>query len=209
VPPEPSAEERVRLARSFDLPVPADHAFAVLTDAEQVVDVVPGATLRSWDGETFVATVRLGMGPLPLVGHGTGRLVVRDARARRTVVQVARRDGVPVGTVTITVTPDGAGSSVVAVHADLLAPRAGSRVGRALVTDVGHRMFRLASAELAARLGGRPASAADAADGSPTRRLPHVARAPRLVLPAVAGAATVTAGVTLAVVRRVLGHPRR
>jgi len=196
---EPVADDRVQLARSFRLPAPPDRVFAVLTDAEQMVDVVPGATLTSWDGVSFAATVRLRIGPVGLVGQGVGRLRTRDARARRAVVEVTSRDGDEVGTVTITVTPAGAEHSTVAVHADLRAPRAGGRLGRSVVTDVGNRMVHRASTALAARLGDAERVPA-AADGS------RVMRLPRLVLPAVAGAATVTAGITVAVVRRVLGR---
>jgi len=146
-----------------------------------------------------IRSVRLRIGPVGLVGQGVGRLRTRDARARRAVVEVTSRDGDEVGTVTITVTPAGAEHSTVAVHADLRAPRAGGRLGRSVVTDVGNRMVHRASTALAARLGDAERVPA-AADGS------RVMRLPRLVLPAVAGAATVTAGITVAVVRRVLGR---
>ena len=211
-----AAGGRIRLAGSFRLPVPPDRAFAVVTDAELVAAVVPGVALARWDGTAFAASVRLRVGPLALAGRGAGRFRRRDRRARNAVVEVARHDGLQVGTVTITVRPDGEHSAV-AVRADLLAPRAGGRIGRAMVADLGHRMLTRAGAALAADLGGdldshlggdpRGAAPVAAGTGVPAGAGSAVLRLPSLVLPAVTGAATVTAGITVAVCRRVL-RPR-
>lgn len=207
--------DTVQLARSFNLPVPPDHAFAVVTDAEQIVDAVPGAALTSWDGDSFAATVRLRLGLVPLVGHGTGRLRTRNSGLRHAVVEVARRDGTSIGTVTITVSPDGEHSRVM-VLVDVRAPRAAGRIGRSIVVDVGDRMFAQASTALASKLAGEPVP-----EPAP---VPEFAQAPELAPAAAAGAhqprslpraalavlgeaATVGAGITLAVLRRL--QPRR
>jgi len=185
----------VRLARSFGLPVPPDHAFRVMTDAEQLADAVPEATLTAWDGTTFTAEVRLRVGLLPLVGHGSGRITDRDVRARRAVVEVSRRDGTPVGEVTITVAPDGAASTVTLL-ADLRPPSAGGRLGRSVAVDVGNRMVDRTGAALAARLGSGPPPEPDRAERGRVRA-------------ALGNAAVLPAAIALVVARRLLGTDRR
>jgi uncharacterized protein len=188
--PEPS--ETVRLARSFVLPVPPERAFAVMTDAPRLAAVTPGATLTRWDGTTFDATVRLRLGPLPVVGHGAGTLVERDPAARRAVVEVFTARGRWVAAVAAVIVPDAGASSRVDVAADLRVPTVAGRMGRALVTEIGNRMVDQASAALIAQLraeAGEPGAASEAADEGSI--------VDRVLVPAV----TTAAGVTVAAIR--------
>lgn len=220
---KPGPHEIVRLDRSFRLPVPPDHAYAVLTDAPQVAGVVPGATLTRWDGTTFDATVRLRLGLVPVVGHGAGRITLRDPRTRRVAVEVTTHRGRWVADVTAEVTGSGTASgaangvgsgagsgvgsstasgagSVVHVVADLRVPAVAGRIGRSLVTDIGNRMADRASAALAARLCGPAAvEVASEDDGPLLTRVPSAAAAS--VTTTVTTVATNAAGITVAALR--------
>lgn len=200
-----NAVRTVRLDRTFTLPVPPDEAFAVLGDARQLAAVVPGATLTRWDGNSFDATVRLRVGLLPLVGHGVGRIVRRDAAAARMVVEVARRGGPRIAVVALTVAAQQEHSRV-RVLAELAAPAAGSRIGRSLVAQLGDRILTQASVALAASLAqgaatAQPAGAqlpagADVAAADDASLFDYL---PKAVAPVVAGAA----GLTVAAIRYV------
>lgn len=187
----------MRIERDFGLPVPPDRAFEALTDAREIAAVVPGATLTSWDGTTFEAAIRVRLGPLPVVARGRGRLVTRDPAARRALVEATRRDGSRVAEIDVAVRPDAHGMSRVRLGADVRMPPAAGRLGRSLASDVGNRVLDEAIAALTARLAGEVAPAGAAGAGL-------VSRLPGLAL----SAAEVGAGVTLAVVRRVLGRGR-
>jgi len=197
VPAAPQPPPGLQLVRSFSLPVPPDHAFGVMTDAELLADVVPGTTLHHWDGTSFTASVRLRLGMLPVVGHGTGRIAVRDAKRRHAVIEVASRDGVLVAAVTVTVDEH----STVVLLADLLVPPAAGRVGRSVVTELGNRMFAQASTTLVARLHGQPPPAAAGGRLGVPRSVTRALGRPGA---AVADAAVATAGVAVAVVRYAL-----
>ena len=186
---KPGPGETVRLARSFVLPVPPDRAFAVVTDAPRVAAVVSGATLTRWDGTSFDATVRLRLGLLPLVGHGTGRLVERDPAARRATVEVFTARGRWVAEVAARVLPDADGSRVDMV-ADLRVPAVAGRIGRTLVADVGNRMVDQASAALAAEL------RAEAGDQDAAPAVADEALVTRVIAPV-----TTAAGVTVGAIR--------
>ncbi|HEY0637792.1 MAG TPA: SRPBCC family protein [Pseudonocardiaceae bacterium] len=185
--------ETVRLDRAFTLPVGPDRAFEVLTDAAQVAAAVPGAALASWDGTTFHASVRLRLGLLPVVGHGVGRMELRDPERKLVRVEVNRRDGEWVASVALAVRPGEDGDSLVRVRADLRAPSTGGRIARSMVAEVGARMVTSASAALATSLGD------EAPDPAAT-----AAKAPEHT--GLAGAVEVAAGVTLGVVRGLFGR---
>lgn len=187
----------LRIERDIALPVPPSRALEVLTDAREVVAVVPGATLTSWDGTAFEATVRVRVGLIPMVARGRGRLVSRDPSAGRALVEVTRRDGTPVAEVTLQVRPDDAGSLAL-VCADVRLPAVAGRFGRSVATDLGNRMVDDAATALAARLTGEAAAPVGTSPGL-VSRLPGMAMA----------AAEVGAGITLAVARRLLGRSRR
>jgi uncharacterized protein len=188
----------LRIERDIALPAPPWRAFEVLTDAHEVVAAVPGATLTSWDGTAFEATVRVRLGLVPVVARGHGRLVSRDPAAARALVEITRRDGAPVAEVTLHVRADSGGAASVAVlRADVRLPAVAGRFGRSVATDLGHRMVDAAATALAARLADEDAVPAGASPGL-VARLPGMAVA----------AAEVGAGITLAVARRLLGRRR-
>lgn len=158
----------VRLTRVIPLPTAADDAYARLLDLEQVAAAVPGTTLTSWDGTDFAATIRLRLGPLPVVGHGRGGFTRRDPESRRATLVVDRLDGARVATVLMAIRADPGVDAAceVAVRADVMAPALGGRVGRVLVREVADRMLDRSTEVFVAALSGTPTSVPLHEDGS-------------------------------------------
>jgi carbon monoxide dehydrogenase subunit G len=151
----------MQLEYSFTVPVPVARAWEVLLDLERVAPCVPGATLTSYDGETFTGTVRVKLGPVSLTYQGKGRFVSRDEQAGRVVIEASGRDargaGTAATTATMTLRPtEDQASTVVDVVADLSVTGRPAQFGRGMIAEVGGKLVGQFADCLAARLAGSP-----------------------------------------------------
>ncbi len=147
----------MRLDHSFTVPAPVDEAWRVLLDVPMVAPCLPGAALTEFDGDRFVGTVKVKLGPITLDYRGFGHFVDRDEAAHRAVIEASGRDvrtaGTAGATVTATLTPDG-GSTRVDLATDLTVTGRPAQFGRSMLADVGARLVDQFADRLAARLGG-------------------------------------------------------
>jgi uncharacterized protein len=160
----------MHLTYDFTVPVPPSEAWTVLLDLERVVPCLPGAALTSYDGESFVGTVRVKLGPVNLNYQGKGRFVSRDEEAGRVVIEASGREarggGTAGATATMTLRPADEGSTAVTVEADLSVTGKPAQFGRGMIADVGGKLVGQFADSLAQRLAeSRPGPAADDVDG--------------------------------------------
>jgi carbon monoxide dehydrogenase subunit G len=134
----------MELSNEFSVPVPVDRAWATLLDVERVAPCMPGATLTSFDGETFAGTVKVKLGPVNLTYAGKGRFASRDFVQRRVVIEASGKDSRGTGTASATVTaslsPDGDGTRV-HVITDLHITGAAAQFGRGMIDQVAGRLI--------------------------------------------------------------------
>ncbi|HEY5821867.1 MAG TPA: SRPBCC domain-containing protein [Propionibacteriaceae bacterium] len=131
------------LNHHFTLPASPDEAWNAFAHLGRLAPCFPGATVTSAHGDSFVGSVKIKLGPLALVYHGTGRYLDRDQAAGRIVIEATGADKRGNGTATavLTVTLTGVGDKTeVDVATELTLTGKPAAFGRGVVADVTDRL---------------------------------------------------------------------
>jgi carbon monoxide dehydrogenase subunit G len=135
----------MELTNEFTVPVPVEHAWAVLTDVERIAPCMPGTTLDAVEGDEYRGTVKVKVGPITAQYRGAAHFVERDDATHRAVLRAEGREsrgqGNAAATITATVTPDGAGAAVKVVT-DLTITGKVAQFGRGVLADVSARLIQ-------------------------------------------------------------------
>jgi len=170
----------MELEHTFTVAVPVERAWEVLLDLERVAPCMPGASLTSYQGDEFTGTVRVKLGPVTMTFAGQGRFVERDPQARRIVIEASGKDKRGGGTARATIRAglrgQGAASTAVEVHTDLVVTGRAAQFGRGMIGDVSTRLLGQFTDCLAGKLGA-PAEPGVAAPAPPAAT-PPAATAP-------------------------------
>jgi uncharacterized protein len=84
----------MKIANSFEVPLPPQQAWRVLLDIELVARCVPGVELtEKLDAETYRGKIGVGLGPVALSFAGTARFVEIDEAVRRVTVKASGTEG--------------------------------------------------------------------------------------------------------------------
>jgi carbon monoxide dehydrogenase subunit G len=75
------------LNHAFELSVPVDRAWHLLTDLERVAPCLPGARLEGIDGDAYRGVMTVQAGPVTARFRGRVTVVERDDHARRLVLE--------------------------------------------------------------------------------------------------------------------------
>jgi carbon monoxide dehydrogenase subunit G len=195
----------MQIENSFTVGAPPDRVFAFLLDVNRVVACVPGAELSEVvDSDTFKGKVRIKVGPVTVSYNGTAHMTSRDEAARQATLEAEGRETTGSGsaraTTTMTVTPEGDGSSVRFVTDFTVVGRVAQfgrgimeEVSRKLVGQMGDCIRSKLEAEQAAPTGPAMAAGSATAAGTPTaapaartavaQSQPHLAPEPDAVAP--------------------------
>ena len=71
----------MKLENNFTIDAPIEKAWEALNDPETVAPCFPGATLTSYEGDSFTGTVKVKLGPISMTYKGKGTYVSRDDAA--------------------------------------------------------------------------------------------------------------------------------
>lgn len=176
----------MELSNEFEVPVPIDEAWAVLTDVEGIAPCLPGAQLQEivTDGDgnqAFNGTVKVKVGPISAQYKGTARFVKRDDDGYTAVLSASGRDtrgqGNANAIITATLRPNGDAATAVSVVTELALTGKVAQFGRGVLADVSKKLLdqfveNLESSVL--RTGGSagaevPSVATSKAESTPTR----------------------------------------
>ncbi|WP_179535840.1 SRPBCC domain-containing protein [Actinopolyspora biskrensis] len=162
----------MQLEHEFTVPVPVDDAWQALLDLERVAPCMPGATLKSVEGNEFSGSVKVKLGPVSLLYKGSGSFASVDPEARRAVVEASGKDsrgnGTASATVSATLRSEGA-STAVHVDTDLKVTGKPAQLGRGLISEVAEKLINQFADCLAERLTGtEPGQAAAPATAEET-----------------------------------------
>lgn len=178
----------MQVENSFPVAAPPDSVYEYLIDVNRVVACVPGAQLSEVvDPDTFKGRVRIKVGPVTVSYNGSARITGRDARARSATIEAEGRETTGSGsaraTATMTVSEDGAGSTV-RIATDFTVVGRVAQFGRGIMEEVSKRLVGQMGDCIRSRL---EAGAAEAATAGTTE-----AAAPRSPAPSAesSGAAT-------------------
>jgi len=212
----------VELNHDFQVSVPIEQAWAVLTDLERIAPCMPGAQLLEIEGDEYRGVVKVKVGPITAQYRGTAKIVDLDATAHKAVLRAEGRDtrgqGAASATVTATLEETDSGTGV-HIETDLDISGKVAQFGRGVLGEVSEKLLDQFVRELEANVlsGGEPTSSALSASGSsggsagtePTRRVIDSKPAPPVDLLDAAGGSVlkrilplVVAFVLFTVVRR-------
>jgi carbon monoxide dehydrogenase subunit G len=161
------------LTHEFTVPASVDDAWAAFNDLERIAPCFPGASLTSYDGESFEGLVKVKLGPISLQYAGAGRFAERDAEAHRAVIEAKGKDkrgnGTATATITASLTSAGVASTAVTVTTDLNITGRPAQFGRGVMQDVSDKLLGQFASCLETKLG-ESAPAADVPEVETTSR---------------------------------------
>ncbi len=140
----------MELSNEFDVGIPIDVAWAVLTDVETIAPCLPGAALEEIleDGqghEEYHGVVKVKVGPITAQYKGSARFASKDEAAHTAILSASGRDtrgqGTASATVTATLVPDGDQSTHVSVVTELNLTGKVAQFGRGVLADVSKKLL--------------------------------------------------------------------
>ena len=106
----------MELTNEFEVAVPIEEAWTVLTDVERIAPCLPGAELQEVEGDQYRGIVKVKVGPITASYKGTARFEEMDAIAHRAVLKAEGREtrgqGNASATISATLSPSGDGTKV-------------------------------------------------------------------------------------------------
>jgi carbon monoxide dehydrogenase subunit G len=164
----------MELENSFVVPADIDTAWQTLLDVEAVAPCMPGATLTSFDGDSFTADVKVKLGPVLMTFGGAGKFVRKDEATHYAVIEASGKEKKGAGSASAVITAslisEGPQSTRATVVTDLTVTGKAAQFGRGVMADVSKRLVDQFAGNLeqviVARKGEATAEAAAAAGGS-------------------------------------------
>ncbi|MGA2474622.1 MAG: SRPBCC family protein, partial [Acidimicrobiales bacterium] len=134
----------MELTNEFEVAVPIQVAWAVLTDAERIAPCLPGAELREVEGDEYRGVVKVKVGPITASYQGTARFTELDESGHRAVLRAEGREtrgqGNATAEITASMMPSGSGTKV-SVLTDLSITGKVAQFGRGVLADVSTKLL--------------------------------------------------------------------
>jgi len=134
----------MELTNEFDVAVPVDQAWAVLTDIERIAPCLPGAQLREVEGDEYRGAVKIKVGPITTSYDGAIRFTELDENLHRAVMRAEGREtrgqGNVSAVITATLSSEGDHTKVVVVT-DLTISGKVAQFGRGVLADVSAKLL--------------------------------------------------------------------
>jgi len=161
----------VELTHDFQVSVPIEQAWAVLTDLERIAPCMPGAQLLEIEGDEYRGVVKVKVGPITAQYRGTAKFVDLDASSHKAVLRAEGRDtrgqGAASATVTATLEESESGTAV-HIQTDLDISGKVAQFGRGVLGEVSEKILDQFVSQLEANVLSGGAPAPDVADGAPS-----------------------------------------
>ena len=154
------------IKNEFTVSVPVDKAWEVLTDLEQVVPLMPGATLVGVEGDDFLGKVKVKIGPVTSEFNGKARFTELDATSHRALIDASGKESRGSGNAAATVTlqlHEAGDRTRVTVDSDVKIVGKLAQFGSGMIQQVSEKLLGQFVEQLENRLVGGPAPAAAAA----------------------------------------------
>ncbi len=135
----------MKLENNFTIDAPVEKAWAALNNPETVAPCFPGATLTTYEGDSFAGTVKIKLGPIAMTYKGKGTYVTRDEAAHEVVIEANGRDsrgnGTANATVTASLAAEGADRTAVSMVTDMTITGKPAQFGRGVISDVADKII--------------------------------------------------------------------
>ncbi|MDZ7678478.1 MAG: SRPBCC family protein [Acidimicrobiales bacterium] len=134
----------MELTNDFEVAVPVEEAWSVLTDIERIAPCMPGAELQEVEGEEYRGIVKVKVGPITAQYKGKATFQEKDDAQHVAVLKADGRDtrGQGNANALITARLESAGEGTkVSVHTDLTVTGKVAQFGRGVMADVSAKLF--------------------------------------------------------------------
>ncbi|MCD9623473.1 SRPBCC family protein [Rhabdothermincola salaria] len=134
----------MELINTFDVSVPVDQAWAVLTDVERIAPCLPGAQLQEVEGDEYRGIVKVKVGPITAQYKGKATFAELDEANHRAVLDATGRDTRGAGNANATITAvltEADGGTHVEVTTDLTVTGKVAQFGRGVLADVSAKLL--------------------------------------------------------------------
>jgi carbon monoxide dehydrogenase subunit G len=177
----------MQLTNEFDVSVPIEEAWRLLTDLERVGPCLPGASITGRDGDDYLGQAKIKVGPITANYKGTARFIELDETQHRAVLSAKGREtqggGDAQAVVTATLLDKGE-TTHVTVITDLTLSGKVAQFGRGIINDISSALLKTFVTRLEAMVNQQPeseGSAEPAASGGVSDGRPGPVPEPRLV----------------------------
>jgi carbon monoxide dehydrogenase subunit G len=134
----------MELTNEFEVAVPVQVAWAVLTDAERIAPCLPGAELREVEGDEYRGVVKVKVGPITAAYQGKAQFIELDEDGHRAVLRAEGREtrgqGNATAQIVATMVPSESGTKV-SVVTDLSITGKVAQFGRGVLADVSTKLL--------------------------------------------------------------------
>jgi uncharacterized protein len=134
----------MELTNEFEVGVPVDQAWTVLTDVERIAPCLPGAQLQEVDGDEYKGIVKVKVGPITAQYKGTATFIEKDDENHVAKLKADGRDtrgnGNANAVITATLVQAGEGTKVT-VETDLQITGKVAQFGRGVLADVSAKIL--------------------------------------------------------------------
>ncbi|MDQ6526405.1 SRPBCC family protein [Nocardioides sp. LHD-245] len=167
------------LQNEFEIDADLERTWSLLTDLEQVMPCMPGATLEGREGENYLGAVKIKVGPIGAHFRGTAHFAHQDDAAHSAVIAAAGTD--PKGQATASaqiqarLEPVTGTRTRVVIDTDLDITGRMAQFGRGAIADVSNRLMGQFAANLGELLSA-PGTAAEQATDLPSVPRPAASR---------------------------------
>jgi hypothetical protein len=147
----------LKISESFSLPAPPERVWPLLTDPAGIADCLPGAQLESIDGDEYLGTVKVKVGPVTVNYNGQIRFTEVDEDNRRLRMVGSGRDRRGGGTASLTMrsaVTEEEGGSRVSIDADVQIAGKLVRLGRGMFPAVSKQLLGEFAERLSRKLQG-------------------------------------------------------
>ncbi len=134
----------MELSNEFEVPVPIEQAWEILTDIERIAPCLPGAQLQEVEGEHYRGIVKVKVGPITAQYKGEATMVEKDDAAHVALLSATGRDtrGAGNASASIKAVLTARGESThVSVVTDLTVTGKVAQFGRGVLADVSAKLL--------------------------------------------------------------------
>jgi carbon monoxide dehydrogenase subunit G len=135
----------MKIDNQFSVNVPIDEAWNALTDLERIAPCMPGAQLTGRDGEAYLGTVKVKVGPVISEFAGTASFIEKDDTTYRAIIDAKGRDSRGSGNASATITAhlqsDSATRTTVVVETDMKISGKLAQFGSGMIAEVSSKLL--------------------------------------------------------------------
>ena len=156
------------LNHQFEVPVPVEEAWKILTDVERIAPCLPGAELQEVEGDTYRGVVKVKVGPIQAQFKGQASFIERDDAGHKAVLKGEGRDtggkGNAAAVITAQLSALSPTNTECKVHTDLSITGKVAQFGRGAMADISEKILAQFVVNLNELIAAQPASSAEVND---------------------------------------------